>query len=226
MKTISSKQSPISLQAIKNQIEIIWSSILIGVFASLLGASITIFVAIFTRNPIARLTNDAADVYQFGSYIGLLSNTDVILWIATAAICLFSGIIMKQNHAGKASTRFILASGAFSLTLGFDDLFLVHDRILPKLFHTSEIVFYILYLIIIIVYFISFFPQILEREYILLAIAFLFFGISRNSLFPISFVGGAMGDIIKYFGITFWFTFFYRTSLQEMQKIINSSYTP
>ena len=194
---------------------------LVGVLASLFGAGITIFVAIITRNPISSLTKDPADVFGFGSYIGLLSNIDVMLWVATATICLFSGIIMKQNHADKITTRFILASGIFGLILGIDDLFLFHDRILPRLLHAPEIAFYMLYLIIIIIYFGLFLPHIMTREYILLAIAFLLFGISRNGLFPNSLVGGSMGDIIKYFGITFWFMFFYRTTLHEIQKMIN-----
>jgi len=221
MDTISTKQSPTSFQAIKNQIKNIWVSILIGGFISFLGAGITIFIAIITRNPISRLTKDPADVMRFQPYIGLLSNIDVMLWIATATICLFSGIIMVQNHANKTTSRFILASGIFSLILGVDDLFLFHDRVLPRLLHIPEIAFYMLYLIIIILYFVSFLPQISRGEYLLLAIAFLFFGISRESLFPHSFVGGSMGDIVKYFGITFWLTFFYRVSLQEIQKIIN-----
>jgi len=222
MNTISIKLSPISFQAIKNQIRKIWSSIFIGGFISFIGASTTVFVAIITRNPISRLTKDPADVLGFPPYIGLLSNIDVILWIATATICLFSGIIMKRNHTDKLVARFILASGIFSLILGIDDLFLFHDRILPRLLRAPEIAFYILYLIIIIIYFVSFLSQILQHEFILLAIAFFLFGVSRNALFPLSFVGGTMGDIVKYFGIVFWFTFFYRTSLHEIQRIITN----
>ena len=212
-----------SLSTIKNQLSKIWKTVAVVVLISLGGAGFTVLIASLTNNPIWMLVKDPAEVKHFPPYIGMLSNWGVILWTATAVICLFSAVILKQQKAPDVTFRFMTASGVFSLWLGIDDLYLLHDRVLPKLFHISEAFFYLLYIIVFLVYLIYFIPQILKYDYLLFFAAFLLFLVSRTFFILLPFLDQFIttGDLLKYFGIVFWLAFFYRTGLYEVSVLIN-----
>jgi hypothetical protein len=208
----------LSLSAIKNQLSKIWKTIAVSLLISLGGAGFTVLVAKLTDNPIWKLVKDPSDVRSFPPYIGLLSNWGIILWTAAAAICLFSAVILKQQKASNDTFKFIAVSGGFSLVLGIDDLYLLHDGLLPKIFNISETFFYILYIFAFAAYLIYFIPQILKYEYLLFFMALFFFLISRKLFVTLPFFNQfiSTGDMLKYFGIVFWLAFFYRTSLYEV----------
>ena len=195
----------------------------IGILISLGGVGLTVLVANLTNNPIWKLSKDPAEVENFSLYIGMLSNWGVILWTTAAAICIFSAILLKQQKAPDATFRFIIVSGGFSLLLGIDDLYLLHDRLFPKLFHIPEVFFYILYIFAFLAYLVYFLPQILKYEYLLFGVALLFFILSRQVFVILPFFDQFMitGDMLKYFGIVFWLAFFYRTALHEVSVLLN-----
>ena len=225
MLKILSRFSP---STIKNQILKIWKTVAIGIFISLGGAGFTVLVAKLTDNPIWMLVKDPADTKRFASYIGMLSNWGVILWTATAVICLFSAVLLKQQKAPNATVRFLLVSGIFSLLLGIDDLYMLHDRLFPKMFHVPEILFYLLYFFAFAAYLVYFTPQILKYDYLLFMAAFLFFVFSRQFFIKIPYLSqfNTTGDMLKYFGIVFWLAFFYRTALHEMTALLHSEKQP
>ncbi len=201
----------------------IWPTVGVGIFFSLGGAGITVLVAELTDNPIWKLAKDPAEVVKFPPYIGLLSNWGVILWVMTAAICLFGAVILKKQNAPRDTLRFILLSGLLSLVLGIDDLFLFHDRLLPKMLHIPEAFFYLIYFFVFLVYLISFTSQIMKYDYLLFWVSFLLLVTSRRIGAIIPFLDKFMttGDMLKYFGIVFWLAFFYRTVLHEVSARIN-----
>lgn len=215
--------SRFSFSSIKNQILRIWPTVGVAIIISLGGAGITVLVASLTDNPIWKLAKDPAEVMNFPPYIGLLSNWGVILWTMAAAICLFSAVLLKQQKASNSTFRFIVVSGYFSLLLGLDDLYRLHDRLFPKLFGIPERIFYFLYVFAFLAYLIYFIPQIIKYEYLLFGAALLLFLISRRLFVTIPFFDQFMttGDMLKYFGIVFWLAFFYRTALFEVSALFN-----
>jgi hypothetical protein len=154
----------------------------------------------------------------------MLSNWGVILWVVTATICLFSAALLKLQKATDGRFKFLLVSGLFSLLLGLDDLYLLHDRLLPRIFHMPEIFFYLLYFFAFVAYLVYFIPQILKYDYLLFLAAFLFFVISRQFFVRIPYLSefNTTGDMLKYFGIVFWLAFFYRTALHEVNTLVYS----
>ncbi len=215
--------SHFSLSAIKTQLSKIWKTIAIGILISFGGAGFTVLVAKLTGNAIWVLAKDPASVEEFPSYVGMLSNWDVVLWIITATICLFSAIILKQQKASNAVFRFLAVSGTLSLLLGIDDLYMLHERVFPKIFHVSETFFYLLYFFAFAVYLAYFAAQILEYDYLLLMASFLFFATSRQLFISIPYFNqfNTTGDMLKYFGIVFWLAFFYRTALHEVNVFLS-----
>lgn len=59
--------------------------------------------------------------------VGLISNRGDLLWMATAAICLFTACSSLIQPRGRPR-ELLLAGGALSLLLCLDDMFLLHDR--------------------------------------------------------------------------------------------------
>ncbi len=220
---MSKTKSQFSLSAVITQLSRIWKTILIGVLLSLGGAGFTVLVATLTGKPIWMLATDPAEVQYFPPYIGMLSNWGVILWIATASICLFSAILLKRQKASKPAFKFLATSGVFSLLLGIDDLYMLHDRVLPRMFHMHEIFFYLLYFFVFAAYLAYFATQILKYDYLLFTAAFLFFVTSRQFFTRFSYFGiFSTGDMLKYFGIVFWLIFFYRTALYEAGGLLRN----
>jgi hypothetical protein len=216
--------SRFSLSAVIGQLSETWKTIVFGIFISLGGAGFTVWIAKLTGNPIWMLAKDPAEIKRFPPYIGMLSNWGVILWVVTATICLFSAALLKRQKASDATIRFLAASGIFSLLLGIDDLYMMHERLLPRMFHMPEIFFYILYFFVLAAYLIYFIPQILKYDYLLFLAALLFFAFSRQFFIKIPYFSqfNTTGDMLKYFGIVFWLAFFYRTALHEVNELLRS----
>lgn len=142
-----------------------------------------------------------------------------MLWMATATICLFTVAITKGS-SNRTIRRFLLFSGLLSFILAVDDLYLLHDRILPKALHVPEFVFYLLYLFLMFGYLLIFIRQITQSDYILFWIAFFFLAFSRGFYKLIPFLGEFMtaNDMLKYFGIVFWLAYFVRTSAKYLRR--------
>jgi hypothetical protein len=137
-------------------------------------------------------------------------------------------VLLKQQKAPNVTVRFLMVSGIFSLWLGIDDLYMLHDRLFPKMFHVPEILFYLLYFFAFAAYLVYFTPQILKYDYLLFMAAFIFFVLSRQFFIKIPYLSqfNTTGDMLKYFGIVFWLAFFYRTALHEVTALLHSEKQP
>lgn len=207
----------------KNQVIRVLPITLISIAISLAGAVVTVYVANITDNPIWKLTKDPAQVIDFPPYIGLLSNWSALLWMSAGVICVFVSIVLKKNQVAFRNYRFIFASGVLSIAIAIDDIFLLHDNVLPRLLDTREVVFYLFYFLILGVYILFFWRDISKYDYVLFITAFLLFGLSRGLFLP-RFLRGylTLNDMLKHFGIVFWLAFFYRASLQELENLLKA----
>jgi hypothetical protein len=204
---------------LKQLIELLPTLLLSGILA-LSGSLFTIWLANYTENPVWKLAKDAADVIGYPPYYGMLSSWSSMLWMATSTVCLFTAAITWNSTSDRAMWRFVLFSGLLSFMLAVDDLYLLHDRILPRALHTSEDVFYLLYLFLMTGYIIIFIRQIIRSDYILFWIAFFFLAFSRGFYKLIPLLGDfyTANDMFKYFGIVFWLAFFVRTAAKQLQR--------
>ena len=97
--------------------------------------------------PFEALTGDPANYHMFHPLTGILSNIGIILWSSTAAICLFTCVLIKNHDENAKITEFYLYSGALSFILLLDDFFMLHDRLL------WQRPLYLLYLLLILYFF-------------------------------------------------------------------------
>lgn len=65
-------------------------------------------------------------------YFGFVSMLGIMLWVTTAAVCLFSALILLCTGARRGTIQFALFAGLFTGWLALDDAFLLHEVILPE----------------------------------------------------------------------------------------------
>ena len=104
-----------------------------------LGATVISLLFALGGVPVRELVRDPAAEYNYPAYGGLLSHLGIALMFGCTAICAFAATI--------ASVRRNVLWGAawLSLTLTLDDLFLLHEEVLPELLGLPEIILYLLY---------------------------------------------------------------------------------
>lgn len=158
----------------------------------------------------------------FPFYIGLVSNFGVLLWCTTAAVCFFTYMVLRPTRRQLAS--FFLWSAGISTVLLFDDLFLIHEEVMPHYLGISEKKVFAGYGVLILGYLLRWWKHIRHTDYLLLVLAFVFFGLSilvdlfaeygLKSLF--------LEDSCKLTGIVSWSAYYLRTCLTQLNGLIRS----
>jgi hypothetical protein len=161
--------------------------------------------AVFSlHTPLSNFTRDMASIAHVHPLVGVVSNVGVLLWCATAVICLFSRSLLRQQGL-HAEARFLLWAGLMTLVLLVDDLFMIHEYIAPIHFHVNEKLVLASYACGIGAYLLSHRRLILAANYQLLAAAMVLF--SASMLLDIADPGGwwRLGeDGFKILGIASW----------------------
>lgn len=179
--------------------------------------------------PVAHLVRDPLVVAREAPkccsvYYGVVSNLGVILWMVTAAVCLFTAALAFAAGADRSRKVFFLAGGLFTLWLGLDDFFLVHEEVLPY-FGIPQLATYSAYAATGIVY-------------LLACWRFILGGSNRLPLFVMAGIGlaGSMGvdalvhseasvwvfleDALKFVGIAFWSGFHVAAALAVAEDLV------
>ena len=166
--------------------------------------------------PLGHLTRDPASSVNFPLYFGVISSLGVLMWAASASLCLFVGLLQYQVEKNYEEARFFLSAGLLTLILLFDDLFLLHERFFPNYLNISELIVYFAYIAFGLSFLIIYIQRIISTEYpllfgagILLAMSMLtdritFFGYDTSLSYLVE-------DGFKFMGITTWFVYFARS---------------
>jgi hypothetical protein len=174
-------------------------------------------------------TRDATEILEAPFYSGLLSNIGVLVWWSGSTISLFGGAVALRTARGGEWGRFLLCSGLLTGWLALDDLFTLHEIVIPAYLYIPDIwplsapqkLTIALYGAVVLLYLIRFRRAILKTDYLLLIPALGFFGLS------VFFDG--VGDWIavpghhyfedgaKLMGITGWTVYHIRTACQGIR---------
>jgi hypothetical protein len=172
------------------------------VFTLLLSVTIATYPS---KIALLDLTRDMAAIAHVHPLVGVVSNVGILLWCATAAICLFSAGLLRQ-HGLRAEARFLSWGGLLTTVLLLDDLFMIHEYIAPMHFHVNEKVVLAIHACAAGAYLVSQRRLILAANYQLLAAAMLLFFLSM--VVDVADVPGwwrPAEDGFKLLGIASWF---------------------
>jgi len=128
--------------------------------------------------PPATLMRDTVAVLDGRFYDGLASNLGALGWCAAAAVCLFRGAELRANNPGDPDARFLLAAGALTTLLTLDDLFLIHEEVMPVYLRVPERIYLAGYLAALGLYLAVGWRHILRADAPILALALGFFALS------------------------------------------------
>lgn len=214
---------PIAAAAPAGHLPFAWTVLLYGCA----GLLILVLLVIAGRTEISFgvFTQDPMTLAKGEPYFGLLSNIGILFWCASATLCFFvSGLIPEA--APSPARRFLIVSGLVTLVLLFDDLFQLHEAVLPQVLGLRQRHVLLAYLLLALFYLISYW-QILLRRYRLSIVAAL-------ALFALSLGEDALAlaperwhylleDGAKLFGIISWFNYFVLVCREEVQRCIGKS---
>lgn len=169
-----------------------------------------------------RLTRDPASVERYPFYVGYLSYVGVLLWSAAAAVCLFSAWQVRSHGGSAADGWFLGLSGLVSLWLMSDDLFMLHEEVLPTYVGLPESLVYVVYVVLGVAYAVVFRRSILKTDYPLLGLALVLVGSSvALDLAPIQSIGPYfVEDSAKFAGIATWFVYWARASSAALRESV------
>ncbi len=175
--------------------------------------------------PMANLTRDPAQVLGVSPFAGAVSNIGILLWCASTAICLFAALLARR-HCARRTPIFLLAAGTVTLVLLLDDLFLLHDIVLPNGFGISEEAVYTAYAAMIGAFITLFHRDIRASDYPLLGLALLFFAVSLGFDVLQQWVTppGAflLEDGSKLMGIVSWAGYLIRTAGASLRQAMHA----
>ncbi|HEX9852917.1 MAG TPA: hypothetical protein VGA68_07865 [Woeseiaceae bacterium] len=152
----------------------------------------------------AELSGDCCHVYY-----GFVSNLGVMLWSATAAVCLLAAAVFAMQRRQGPLVWFALSAGALTGWLALDDAFLLHELVLPSLGVPQNAVL-TAYLVLGGTYAIASWRMILASDYLVLVVGAAAMAVSIgvdtvfHSLLPALV---SLEDSAKFFGIFCWAAF-------------------
>jgi len=164
--------------------------------------------------PILDLFADPLRVVRADPFIGAVSNFSILVWFGTGMVCMVTSVVEVEGGSG----GFFASVGILTLILSLDDMYQLHEAVLPTLFGLKERYPKALYLIATLAFVVHFRRKILSLNWPLLIAAGICFAGSLVIDNPI--LNGLltqvlnhsqidpMEDILKTFGIFLWSAFF------------------
>ena len=193
--------------------------LLAGIFLALLT-----LVSIKGQVPMSTLTRDPAALEGYHPLkTGILSNVGVLLWCATAAICLFSSRVAFNNGAS-VDGRFLAGSAILTSYLLFDDFFMFHETLAREFFGIEENGAHLITVSLSVIYGLVFLRTILRTEYLIfgLALTFLAASLGIDALLSLHEQWGEwsflLEDGLKFLGIVTWLYYFTHVSHQAVMN--------
>ncbi|MBA5763742.1 hypothetical protein H2O73_15365 [Vibrio sp. 404] len=175
--------------------------------------------------PISVLTQDPLSSTGQHPFTGAISNLGIVLWAFSGSVCIFTYCLLKNSSIDRARNRFILLGAIISCAFLFDDLFMLHEWIFPKLLGLNEKIVLIFYAFLLLYYVVAFRGRILSRDITLLLFFFVGLAISvlidmvPDTYFTWHYL---LEDGPKFLGIVSWFGYQFTTCMVEIRLVQNS----
>ncbi len=200
---------------VRDQVRSTWPVILAIIAVSTILMGLVVIARFGMGIPTFTLTADPAAVAGAPFYTGFLSTVGLFLWVATGAVCLFTGAILRGRGVTGGTRTFLLLAGGISLALGLDDAFMLHETAIPGYIGLPEEIVLATYGVVICVFVVVFLRTILGTDYLILCMAALFFAtsVALDVSEPTGIIGsGLFEEGAKMVGQVCWLAYFSLTA--------------
>lgn len=166
---------------------------------------------------VSTFTLDPAVLLGASPFLGVASNLGILLWAGTAAITLFTAMLLQRRDQQPDFATFLRGAGLLTGWLLLDDLFLFHEWLFPIVLGIPQALVLIVYCGAVALFLRRYVALILRTDYWLLVLALAWFSLSvgvdqlatdvfaRNVLYFVE-------DGAKLLGIVGWLGYFVRVS--------------
>jgi hypothetical protein len=212
--------SQISVE-VRHQVEKNRFALLFATVAAMLGIGMIAGLHVLRHIPLRVLTRDIFATTGVPVYIGLLSNLGIMLWAGAAAIWFLNTVLLRRIAPDHELIPLAAASGIVSLVLLFDDSFMLHEDLLPRLLRIPEEAILAAYALGALVYLLIGARRIRNTNYLpcLIAGALLGASLGIDSFLHLDGVEIFVEDGLKFAGIIFWLAYASITSLQVADEL-------
>ena len=179
----------------------------------------TVIASYVKRLSFGFFTSDPTAVLGISPFTGAISNLGVLGWCATATLCLFTWAVTRHRTGGGVGDAFLLIPGLLTVGLMADDLFQIHEILLPLYVGGSDDLLIVPYALIGVGWVVAFRRRILGTEYLLLLIAVVGFAVSVvvDTLTEAPYSTRYLfEDGFKFLGIVGWLGYMGRVCFREL----------
>jgi hypothetical protein len=199
---------------------------------ALLFAGVVGLTVLIPHLTIPDLLRDVATLGELPFYAGFVSQLGLLFWSAATTLCFFEYFTLKKLGCTRKETlNFLLFAGLLSGYLMLDDSFMLHEEFFPDFLKIIPEKAVILMLGIAMLAFLYFNRQeLLQNEFGLMFLAFMFFGISvvidavptelYEDIYIVEKVEHILEDGAKFTAIITWVIFYARYGYQQLTKLM------
>lgn len=190
--------------------------LLFAVLLGLIAIGMVMLAAWVIDEPPSVFTREPQQVLDGSFYVGSFSNFGGVIWFATAAILSFAAVIKRSERGA------LIAAALLTWAMGLDDIFMLHDRVYPKLF-LSELMVYSIYYLTIALITLRFFRQ-LDRSTLVGIVVGAGFWVLSAALDRFFNVGSGQlaEDSMKFIGLSVWAAAWIRQSYTDIIRLTRS----
>ncbi len=208
------------MRSFTSQFRTVTPVLLISWLVTLLSLLLAIFIATRKDVPLDTLTKDPTAIMGAPFYLGFFSNLSVVIWSCAFAITIFAVYRIRQFRSLRESYFFLLFSAFITLLMTMDDLYQLHEFVLPHYLYVPENAVLLTYFNIYLIYGIRFRKQLEQTDFVVLALSFGFLGLSTAiKLLPLPIPQDTfLKDGFKLFGAVTWLIYYFRTSNEILER--------
>jgi hypothetical protein len=189
------------------------------IFAGFFGCLAIALVALASwllDEPVAVFTREPQQVLHGSFYVGSFSNLGGLVWFGAAAILSFAASLKPVDRGA------LLLAALVTWAMGLDDIFMLHDRVYPKLF-LNEIIITALYFGTIGVIVFRYHRQLTRSTLVGIAIAVFFWVLSEVFDQFFNQIGQLAEDGAKFIGLVVWAAAWTHQAYDDISKLARSS---
>jgi len=174
-------------------------------------------LSLLTGTPLYKFMRDPAAITGAPPFWGIVSNLGVLVWCASATLCVFSWSLLRHRLPTARFSQFLLGAGLLTTLLLVDDLFLLHEFVFPQYLSVPTDLPALCYGALTLCLGVTFRRCILRTDYSIALLALCFFGGSLTVDIFEPFFEHRLGawrilveDGFKFSGILVWCSYLFR----------------
>lgn len=186
-----------------------------------------VVVHLISDIPLRVFFTDPVTEFSAPMYVGLVSNFGVVLWASAASVCLFGAWLLRNRPDAQEPAMFLASAGLLSTVLLFDDLYLLHEEIVPERLHIPQPLVLAGYALLVAWFLVRFRRLIEQTDFALLVLAGVWFAgsvlvdvlVTPEEFFIFGDFAGRdlIEDGLKLLGIVSWTVYLWRSATQTVR---------